>query len=325
MSYEGLELKNFQCHKAFTTEFHPGVNVVIGSGDKGKSAIVRALSWVGGKSNPSNLATFGQDSTTGILKVDGKTVKRTKSKTKNTVAIDGQLFEKVGKDGCQPLDTLLNMGDINYQFQHDPAFFLGLTPGMAARELNALANLSCIEDVLSSMKSDLKEASKDVSEAEEAVASSETRCNALLSVAGVKASIDKLMTIEAATTALQANIDRLRELLTEHNSIKVPKEVILDAGMVEKYRNAVTEVDQLAKVIAEANSIKVPNAISVPSFNIEAMDKLKVHINEIVELKKEFLNAKKDIQLAQSELEKASEEYNSIKPETCPLCGKPME
>jgi predicted nuclease of restriction endonuclease-like RecB superfamily len=95
--------------------------------------------------------------------------------------------------------------------------------------------------------------------------------------------------------------------------------------MAEKYRNAVTEVDQLAKVIAEANSIKVPNAISVPSFNIEAMDKLKVHINEIIELKKEFLNAKKDIQLAQSELDKTSEEYNSIKPETCPLCGKPME
>ena len=43
---EKLQIKNFQSHKDSTLEFSPGVNVIVGSSDSGKSAIIRGLRWL---------------------------------------------------------------------------------------------------------------------------------------------------------------------------------------------------------------------------------------------------------------------------------------
>ena len=41
-----LEIENFQSHRLTELEFHPGVNVLLGETDSGKSAVVRALRWL---------------------------------------------------------------------------------------------------------------------------------------------------------------------------------------------------------------------------------------------------------------------------------------
>ena len=43
---QSLALKNFQSHKDTLIKFDPGVNVIVGSTDSGKSAIIRALRWL---------------------------------------------------------------------------------------------------------------------------------------------------------------------------------------------------------------------------------------------------------------------------------------
>ena len=40
-----LTLRNFQSHKASRLRFHPGVNVITGPSDSGKTALLRALLW----------------------------------------------------------------------------------------------------------------------------------------------------------------------------------------------------------------------------------------------------------------------------------------
>lgn len=42
----GLELENFQCHARTRLAFSPGLNVIVGPSDQGKTAIIRALRWV---------------------------------------------------------------------------------------------------------------------------------------------------------------------------------------------------------------------------------------------------------------------------------------
>jgi len=41
-----LSIQNYQSHKDSTLEFDPGVNVIVGSTDSGKTAIIRALRWL---------------------------------------------------------------------------------------------------------------------------------------------------------------------------------------------------------------------------------------------------------------------------------------
>jgi len=41
-----LQIQNFQSHKDSLLEFDPGVNVIVGSSDSGKTAVIRALRWL---------------------------------------------------------------------------------------------------------------------------------------------------------------------------------------------------------------------------------------------------------------------------------------
>lgn len=41
-----LELEDFQCHARTRLDFSPGLNVIVGPSDQGKTAIIRALRWV---------------------------------------------------------------------------------------------------------------------------------------------------------------------------------------------------------------------------------------------------------------------------------------
>ena len=41
-----INIKNFQSHKSTQLKLDPGVNVIVGSSDSGKTAIIRAYLWV---------------------------------------------------------------------------------------------------------------------------------------------------------------------------------------------------------------------------------------------------------------------------------------
>ena len=43
---KSIDIENFQSHKKTRIDFDPGVNVIIGRSDSGKTSILRALNWV---------------------------------------------------------------------------------------------------------------------------------------------------------------------------------------------------------------------------------------------------------------------------------------
>ena len=43
---QSLKIINFQSHEDSTLDFVPGVNMILGASDSGKSAIIRALKWL---------------------------------------------------------------------------------------------------------------------------------------------------------------------------------------------------------------------------------------------------------------------------------------
>ena len=43
---KSLKIRNFESHRNTQLNFHPGVNVIVGESDQGKTAILRALEWV---------------------------------------------------------------------------------------------------------------------------------------------------------------------------------------------------------------------------------------------------------------------------------------
>ena len=140
---EQLQLRNFQTHERLDVDLSAPIVVLVGNSDSGKSSILRALKWIcTGQAPRSPITTWGKDETKARLKVDGRTISRTKGKKRNIYKLDGKKFAAVGQSNVPfEIATLLNVGEQNFAGQHSSHYFLADTPGEVARQLNSIVNL----------------------------------------------------------------------------------------------------------------------------------------------------------------------------------------
>lgn len=154
---EFIHIENFQAHKSLCIKLEQ-VTTLVGPTDAGKSSITRFLRWVLLNESAGEITTWGEDHTFGEVSVDGVGVQRMKSKKENSYRIgnDSQTpYDAVGKSVPPDVATLLNVGDVNFQGQLDPHFWLSETPGEVSRQLNAVVDLSAMDDLASAMASDV--------------------------------------------------------------------------------------------------------------------------------------------------------------------------
>lgn len=154
--FKQLQIKNFQSHKNSILEFHPGVNIIIGQTDTGKTAIVRCLKWINfnrptGEAFKSNWG--GQTSV--LLETDDHTIERIKG-TKNLYKLDNVDMTAFGTDVPQEIIEAVNMSETNYQFQHDNFFLLSNTAGEVAQFFNKIAHLDKIDKGVQFLKSAIR-------------------------------------------------------------------------------------------------------------------------------------------------------------------------
>jgi len=111
-------IRNFQSHRKSVLNFVPGVNVIIGKSNNGKTAVLRSILWVInnrplGFRYHSNFDT--EDYTKVVLELDeGNKVELRKTKSEAKYKInDGDPFSGVGFNVPDQVSSLLNIGDIN--------------------------------------------------------------------------------------------------------------------------------------------------------------------------------------------------------------------
>ena len=59
----------------------------------------------------------------------------------NTYGVEGKTYEAFGNDVPPAVSKLLGLAEVNFQGQHDAAFWFGLSPGQLAKELNKIVDL----------------------------------------------------------------------------------------------------------------------------------------------------------------------------------------
>lgn len=152
---ERIDLKNFQCHEERSVRLGPGLNVFLGPTDAGKSAFLRALRWAFlNLPAGSEFVRHGTDKAGVRVKVDGRIIARVKGKTVNEYKLDGGSYKNLGQGGVpEPIRVLVNVGPENFQGQFDPTFWLGLSPGQVAKELNRIVNLDVMDESLADLSS----------------------------------------------------------------------------------------------------------------------------------------------------------------------------
>lgn len=191
---EKLVIKNFQCHAALEVFFDPGVTTLVGPTDAGKSAVLRALRWLC-LNRPAGDAFVrdGAGRASVTLTLDGgQTVTRTKGRDANGYALGGQEFRAFGQDVPPAVRGLLNVGELNFQTQHDAPYWLGLSPGQVSRELNALVNLDAMDAALAHANARLRRAEAAADVAADRLAAARSRRDALAWVPELDAALVKL-------------------------------------------------------------------------------------------------------------------------------------
>ncbi len=150
-----LLLRNFQRHKKRVLRFDKRVTVIVGSTDRGKSSIIRALRWVSLNAGPANIVRWGADKAVVSLKVGKSTVTRRKGGS-NTYVLDGKKFKAFGTEVPPEIEGVLGMSDINFQRQHSAAFWFSETSGTISKRLNEIVNLGVIDSSLKKVATELR-------------------------------------------------------------------------------------------------------------------------------------------------------------------------
>jgi len=147
---KSIEIQNCQSHDKTTLEFSEGCNIIVGSSDSGKTAIIRTIRKVVWN-RPSGNGIQSHWGGTSLCRINTEEGSVTWSKDKvDTYQLDihGQKsmeFKAFGTSVPEEISRFLNINEINLQQQLDAPFLLSKTSGEVAIHFNKIANLTKID------------------------------------------------------------------------------------------------------------------------------------------------------------------------------------
>ena len=140
------------------------MNVIVGRSDGGKSAIIRALRLVV-ENRPSGDAyrsNWGGDTSVSVTTIEGDTVTRKKTNTKNSYTLNDTEFVAFKQDVPTEIQKAFRITDLNIQSQMDSPFLLSMSSGAVAVHFNKCGGLSIIDKSNAAIQRDISRINKDV-------------------------------------------------------------------------------------------------------------------------------------------------------------------
>jgi hypothetical protein len=336
---EEISLKNFQGHEDKTIKLAP-VTVLIGPNDVGKTSFVRALKYIStGRPIRNKYPRHGAESFEIRAKFDeGHVVKRIKGKGKNIYIIDGKKLKAVNKGVPEEVSTALNLTTGNFQNQFSMPFWLSDTPGQVSRNLNAIVNLSAIDDALTNVAQYLKSARREELSIKERLDTAQAQLEALSWVSSLDAKLAQVeytfvqhthkRTRLAEGLALARKATKLR--LRQESSAKAALGVAKAIRTTEQLAQSIASVEVLGNLITQARqcyTIVQQPKISLTNIE-EIINSLTTGETQCQSLRSLIRTAEAAQQRARKSLvrlENTKRAFAKIaKGKICPICQKKM-
>jgi len=150
-----LQIENYESHQKTTLNFGPGITVITGATDQGKSAIRRSMEWVClNRPLGMDFISWGQNKT--VVTLDG--VAKSRSPKSHVYEVGGHKYKAFRAEVPAPVYDELKISEYNFQRQHNAYFLINDSPGQVARTLNKVADLTLIDKTLAEGKSRLRDA-----------------------------------------------------------------------------------------------------------------------------------------------------------------------
>ena len=231
-------LQNVQSHEATTLDLSPGFNVITGSTEGGKTAIMRGdrllvdnkpagTAWVRKDKNDEPVGTL----TVIHEYASGHKVARVRGKSVNRYIItdpDGttKTLEGFGTDVPEEVQAITGIRPavffddgkgksfapvLNFAFQLEAPFMLSETPGLGAKVFGHLAGTGIVDAALDDLNKDVFDANKRKRVAEDEIGQKEAALKGYDGLEQVRAQYDRS---EVTFNAVLADVDSLKRLGT---------------------------------------------------------------------------------------------------------------
>ena len=307
---EKIEIKNFQSHQATALNLSPNVNTLQGNSDCGKSAVMRALSWLvfnpAGDYFISDWAKRGKTITAPCevtLSVNGHKVTRRRDKDFNGYILDDQVFEATRNSVPPQVMSVLGLGEVNVQRQLDPPFLLSMSAGDVSRYINSLVNLTRIDKWTTAVNGRTRSLQQQVESGKQQVEKQQAEVDSYAYVENLEEVSKKMTEIENKVVSLSNESSALENSVSdwekEHivlNSLPNVDKVLVSLKEAEaswrKSEKAASEISVL-KSLLQAHEEQVKAVERMPSVErvmgalqaAQEVDKKREHLkNKLVSI-----------------------------------------
>lgn len=239
-----LRIRNFQSWPDTEIEFHPGLNILVGSGDSGKTALAsRAIRWAqenrirstsnapmgdayvsrwAKKTSAKGTVTLLDDCDVTITRPDGSYCRRFREAAKskndketNGYELNGERFTAIGVGVPDAVSRWFGWSEVNIQKQHDQAFLISKGAGEVSAFLNRTVKLDDIDAHISAAASLVRSEKAQGERLKEDQEQDSRAVDALAWVEGASVRMEALEALSTAKDALESKASRLRELVRQ--------------------------------------------------------------------------------------------------------------
>jgi len=339
-----LEIENFQSHDHSVLEFDPGVNIIIGSSDSGKSAIIRALKKVtwNKPSGDEMKSHWGGICKIAVLTMENDTVIWQRHKT-SLYRLNDTEFKAFGNDVPEEIKNTLQLNEINLQQQLDAPFLLSNSAGEVALHFNKIAHLEKIhigqkniEKWLRQVQSDLESNRTQLKEKEQELQKYDYLDKMEKDVEVLEREQEQAISLYNSQSRLKEllkNIEEVEQKLNEKSQIlKVEEQVneILQCYKdLEKLKQEQSQLKEFYKDIHEVdNDIEYYETLVSDEQQVndviqlyERQKQLKEQGNNLYKLIKNVKYTRSELVEKKKILKTKEQEFETQFPNICPLCN----
>ena len=303
---DSLEVFNFQNHKHSYLEFHPGVNVIVGLSDAGKTALIRAFRWIiWNRPKVNDFRSRWGGETRAIIRIDKDTIERSQDKF-NAYTLNKMEFRAIRSDVPEEIAKALNFNEINLSQQFDRPFLLDSSPGDVAQHFNRVAHLDIISTSSKRVQSWLRKIEQELEATKQQLEKEKTNLlqyenlelfeTAVSQLERLERKHTQLLTDKTALQSCKSSCDLLCTEINKQNAI-IHHESAVKAvyALITKRDLLTTKLEQFQTLVlncttaqqsitAYTHTIKLETQVSAVSSLIELRDAKKQKVKELAAL-----------------------------------------
>lgn len=354
---EQIKFRNFLCYTNATFNFHPGVNMIIGPSDHGKSALMDGiLKLFENRPMGDEFQTWHTNNTMIGMKLGGFMIKYKKKKTAMYQMKDlatGKItpFNAVGRTVPDQITKLINMDrKINIQKQLEkkaPIFLLSESPGDVAKFLNGVAGISLIDTTLDAGKKDLKKSVNTKTQIDKQIALKEKELLKFNKLDELKQLVIHAEKLEKRITNFKETIDKYNRRLARINNKEIMLEIIKeklkvsplfdeafelavqtekDTERLETFQDTLEEIEEKEKeLVACRERYKIKPLVKRSLALTMIIDEYRNDIKALYKIMKDINDNNEQRKIVKKDLRIKKAAFKKAFPDICPLCKSEVD